>query len=126
MSDGDEPDRHLQRAGAGDLPGIRPLGLPTGMHRLQLEERQLLAGERVRIAGPPAAEGFVYVLSGRGVLEEGGGQVSSDGAPTLATGDFIALARGEAVHIRNPETSPLRLLVGFGGGGAGAAAQQQQ
>ncbi|MGE0625949.1 MAG: cupin domain-containing protein [Pseudomonadales bacterium] len=102
-----DPEKHLQRAGSG---AVRQLGTLTGMARMGIEERTLHRRERIRIAGHPAAEGFVYVLAGAG-------QVTCDGeSQPIAAGDFLGIAAAEVLALENPHGEPLRLLVGFSQG----------
>lgn len=106
-----DPARHLLRAAGG---AVRPLGVPTGLARLGLEERALPAGGRVSIAGPPAAEGFLYALAGSGQVTSGGEQEG------ITAGDFLGIAPGEVLVLENVHDQPLRILVGFSEGGPDA------
>jgi len=107
-----DPERHLLRG--GKQSAVRPLSSATGMTRIGLVERALAKGDRVRIAGAPAAEGFVYVLAGAGTISTAGQRES------IAAGDFLGLDTGEEVTVENEHPDPLRLLIGFSEGGAGA------
>ncbi len=111
-----DPGKHLLRAQGAAEPAVRRLSGPTGMARVGLQEHRLVAGDRVRIAGLPAAEGFIYVLAG-------GGRVSAaaESGPVDA-GDFLAIGQGEVLTLENPHAETLTFLVGFSEGGADAIA----
>jgi len=111
-----DPGKHLLRAQEAAETAVRRLSSPTGMARVGLEEHRLAAGERVRIAGLPDAEGFVYVLTGSGRAS-----AAAESVP-VGAGDFLAIDRGEVLTLENPHGETLAFLVGFSEGGAGAIA----
>jgi len=111
-----DPGKYLLRAQGTAEAAVRSLSSPTGMARVGLEERRLAAGERVRIAGLPDAEGFIYVLNGSGRAS-----AAAESTP-VGAGDFLTIDRGEVLTLENPHGETLTFIVGFSEGGADAIA----
>jgi uncharacterized cupin superfamily protein len=111
-----DPETHLLRAQGTAETAVRRLSSTTGMTRVGLEERRLAAGDHVRIAGPPAAEGFIYVLTGSGRVA-----AAAESGP-IAAGDFLAIDPDEVLTLENPHGETLTFLVAFSEGGADAIA----
>jgi len=111
-----DPGKYLLRAQGTAEAAVRSLSSPTGMTRVGLEERRLAAGKRVRIAGLPDAEGFIYVLNGSGRAS-----AAAESTP-VGAGDFLTIDRGEVLTLENPHGETLTFIVGFSEGGADAIA----